>query len=219
VRAGRQIYVVYPLVEESEKIDLKDATRRYEYLRDTVFPKFSVGLLHGKMKPADKEDVMRRFVGGEIQILVSTTVVEVGVDVSNATVMVVEHAERFGLSQLHQLRGRVGRGAEKSFCLLLTSDRKTSVANERLGIMARTSDGFVVAEKDLELRGPGELLGTKQSGLPEFRVGNLVRDIQILEKAKQEASFYLTKGGRSSATSKMIEKVKKSGRLGLAAVG
>jgi ATP-dependent DNA helicase RecG len=219
VRAGRQVYVVYPLVEESEKMDLKDATRRYEYLRDTVFPKFSVGLLHGKMKPAEKEDVMKRFVTGEIQILVSTTVIEVGVDVPNATVMVVEHAERFGLSQLHQLRGRVGRGAEKSYCLLLTSDRKTSIAEERLGIMARTSDGFIIAEKDLELRGPGELLGTKQSGLPEFRVGNLVRDLQILEKARQEAEFYLEKGAHSSATARMIDKVKKNARLGLAAIG
>lgn len=219
VRAGRQVYVVYPLVEESEKMDLKDATRRYEYLRDTVFPRFTVGLVHGKMKTSDKEDVMSRFVAGDIQILVSTTVIEVGVDVPNATVMVIEHAERFGLSQLHQLRGRVGRGANKSYCLLLTSDRKTSIANERLGIMARTTDGFVIAEKDLELRGPGELLGTRQTGLPEFRVGNLVRDLQILEKAKQEADFYLTKGAHSSATAGMIEKVKKNARLGLAAVG
>ena len=130
MRSGRQVYVVYPLVEESEKIDLKDATRRYEYLRDTVFPKLSVGLIHGKMKAADKEEVMRRFVAGEIDILVSTTVIEVGVDVPNASVMIVEHAERFGLSQLHQLRGRVGRGAEKSYCILLTSDKKTAVARE-----------------------------------------------------------------------------------------
>ncbi len=164
VKAGRQVYVVYPLVEESEKMDLRDATKRYEYLRDTVFPKFSVGLLHGKMKPAEKDRVMKAFVAGEIQILVSTTVIEVGVDVPNAAVMVVEHAERFGLSQLHQLRGRVGRGADKSFCILLTSDKKTVVAEERLGIMAQTNNGFVIAEKDLELRGPGEVLGTKQSG-------------------------------------------------------
>jgi len=219
VRAGRQVYVVYPLVEESEKMDLKDATRRYEYLRDTVFPKFSVGLIHGKLKSAEKEDVMKRFVSGEIQILVSTTVIEVGVDVPNATVMVVEHAERFGLSQLHQLRGRVGRGGESSYCVLLTSDRKTSVAEERLGIMARTSDGFVIAEKDLEIRGPGELLGTRQSGLPEFRIGNLVRDLKILEKAKQEAEFYLDKRGTSTETSEMVSRVKKDPRLGLAAVG
>jgi ATP-dependent DNA helicase RecG len=219
VRAGRQVYVVYPLVEESEKIDLKNATQRYEYLRDTVFPKFSVGLVHGKMKSADKEEVMRRFVAGEINILVSTTVIEVGVDVPNASVMVVEHAERFGLSQLHQLRGRVGRGAEKSYCVLLTSDKKTAVANERLGIMAKTNDGFVIAEKDLELRGPGELLGTKQSGLPEFRVANLVRDQQFLEGARKEAEFYLAKGTKSAEASKLIQRVKEDPRFGLAAVG
>jgi ATP-dependent DNA helicase RecG len=219
VRAGRQVYVVYPLVEESEKMDLKDATQRYEYLRDKVFPKSSVGLVHGKMKNADKEEVMRRFVAGEIQILVSTTVIEVGVDVPNASVMIVEHAERFGLSQLHQLRGRVGRGAEKSYCVLLTSDKKTSVANERLGIMAKTNDGFLIAEKDLELRGPGELLGTRQSGLPEFRVANIVRDQQFLEGARKEAEFYLAKGEKSPETAKMIQRVKADARFGLAAVG
>ena len=218
VRAGRQVYVVYPLVEESEKMDLKDATRRYEYLRDQVFPRFSVGLVHGKMKTADKDEVMRRFVAGEIQILVSTTVIEVGVDVPNASVMIVEHAERFGLSQLHQLRGRVGRGAEKSYCVLLTSDKKTAVANERLGIMANTNDGFVIAEKDLELRGPGELLGTKQSGLPEFRIANLVRDQRILEAARKEADFYLART-KSSETLGMIQRIKADVRLGLAAVG
>jgi ATP-dependent DNA helicase RecG len=218
VKAGRQVYVVYPLVEESEKMDLKDATRRYEYLRDTVFPKLSVGLLHGKMKPAEKEKVMSAFVAGEIKILVSTTVIEVGVDVPNASVMIVEHAERFGLSQLHQLRGRVGRGAEKSFCVLLTSDKKTVNAEERLGIMAKTSNGFVIAEKDLELRGPGELLGTKQSGLPEFRIGNIVRDQELLEQAKHEADFYLSKE-KSAVTTKMIARIKQDPRFGLAAVG
>ena len=218
VKAGRQVYVVYPLVEESEKMDLKDATRRYEYLRDTVFPKLSVGLLHGKMKPVEKEKVMSAFVAGEIKILVSTTVIEVGVDVPNASVMIVEHAERFGLSQLHQLRGRVGRGAEKSYCILLTSDKKTVIAEERLGIMAKTSNGFVIAEKDLELRGPGELLGTKQSGLPEFRIGNIVRDQELLEQAKQEAEFYLSKE-KSAVTAKMVARIKQDPRFGLAAVG
>jgi len=208
VKAGRQVYVVYPLVEESEKMDLKDATRRYEYLRDTVFPKLSVGLLHGKMKPAEKEKVMSAFVAGEIKILVSTT----------ASVMIVEHAERFGLSQLHQLRGRVGRGAEKSYCILLTSDKKTAVAEERLGIMAKTNNGFIIAEKDLELRGPGELLGTKQSGLPEFRIGNIVRDQAILEKAKQEAEFYLGKE-KSVVTGKMVARIKADPRFGLAQIG
>jgi ATP-dependent DNA helicase RecG len=218
VKAGRQVYVVYPLVEESEKMDLKDATRRYEYLRDTVFPKLSVGLLHGKMKPAEKEKVMSAFVAGEIKILVSTTVIEVGVDVPNASVMIVEHAERFGLSQLHQLRGRVGRGAEKSFCVLLTSDKKTVIAEERLVIMAKTTNGFIIAEKDLELRGPGELLGTKQSGLPEFRIGNIVRDQELLEQAKHEAEFYLSKE-KSVVTAKMIARIKQDPRFGLAAIG
>ncbi|HKG48214.1 MAG TPA: ATP-dependent DNA helicase RecG [Pyrinomonadaceae bacterium] len=218
VKAGRQVYVVYPLVEESEKMDLKDATHRYEYLRDTVFPRLSVGLLHGKMKPAEKEKVMSAFVAGEIKILVSTTVIEVGVDVPNASVMIVEHAERFGLSQLHQLRGRVGRGAEKSYCILLTSDTKTVNAEERLGIMAKTNDGFIIAEKDLELRGPGELLGTKQSGLPEFRIGNIVRDQAILEKAKQEAEFYLAKP-KAVVTGKMIARIKADPRFGLAQIG
>jgi ATP-dependent DNA helicase RecG len=219
LKAGRQIYVVYPLVEESEKMDLKDATKRYEYLRDKVFPRYSVGLVHGKMKPAEKDEVMRRFVAGEIQVLVSTTVIEVGVDVANASVMVVEHAERFGLSQLHQLRGRVGRGAERSYCALLTSDKRTSVAEERLGIMEQTSDGFLIAEKDLEIRGAGELLGTKQAGLPEFRIGNLFRDQQILEQARKEAEFYLTRRERSVETLKMIERVRADMRFGLAAVG
>lgn len=219
LRAGRQVYVVYPLVEESEKIDLKDATQRYEYLRDKVFPKLTIGLVHGRMKPAEKEEVMRRFIAGEIKILVSTTVIEVGVDVPNASVMIVEHAERFGLSQLHQLRGRVGRGAEKSYCLLLSSEKRTSVAEERLGIMEKTTDGFVIAEKDMELRGAGELLGTRQSGLPEFRVGNLVRDIQILELARKEAELYLTKREKSLDTKKMIQRVREDPRFGLAAVG
>ncbi len=219
VRAGRQVYVVYPLVEESEKMDLKDATRMYEQLRDRVFPHFAIGLLHGKMRPAEKDEVMRRFVAGEIQILVATTVVEVGVDVPNASLMVIEHAERFGLSQLHQLRGRVGRGAEQSFCVLLTSDKKTSVANERLGIMEETNDGFRIAEKDLELRGPGEVMGTRQSGLPTFRVGNLVRDVLILEEARREADHYLTERRRTRETSKLIEHVRSDARFGLAAVG
>jgi ATP-dependent DNA helicase RecG len=218
VSAGRQVYVVYPLVEESEKMDLRNAKERFEYLRDTVFPKLPVGLLHGKMKAAEKEQVMNEFVAGRIKILVSTSVIEVGVDVPNASVMIVEHAERFGLSQLHQLRGRVGRGAEKSYCVLLTSDKRTAIAEERLGIMAKTSNGFLIAEKDLELRGPGELLGTKQSGLPEFRIGNLVRDQQVLEQARREAEFYLSRE-KSAATIRMIEHVMKDARLGLAAIG
>jgi len=219
VRAGRQVYVVYPLVEESEKMDLKDATRMYEQLRDRVFPNFSIGLLHGKMKTAEKDEVMHRFVSGEIQILVATTVIEVGVDVPNASLMVIEHAERFGLSQLHQLRGRVGRGAEQSYCVLLASDKRTSVARERLGIMEETNDGFRIAEKDLEIRGPGEVMGTRQSGLPTFRIGNLVRDVQILEEARREADYYLTSRRLTRETSKLIERVRADARFGLAAVG
>ncbi len=219
VRAGRQVYVVYPLVEESEKMDLRDATKRYEYLRDQVFPKFSVGLLHGRMKPEEKEEVMRKFIAGKIQILVSTTVIEVGVDVPNASVMVVEHAERFGLSQLHQLRGRVGRGAEQSFCVLLASDKQTEVARQRLGIMEETNDGFKIAEKDLEIRGPGEVMGTRQAGLPEFRVANLVRDLDILQHARKEAEFYINQRKTSAEALKMIKRVQSDARMKLAAVG
>jgi ATP-dependent DNA helicase RecG len=219
VRAGRQVYVVYPLVEESEKMDLRDATKRYEYLRDRVFPKFSVGLLHGRMKPEEKEEVMRRFMAGEVQILVSTTVIEVGVDVPNACVMVVEHAERFGLSQLHQLRGRVGRGAEQSYCLLLASDKQTEVARQRLGIMEETNDGFKIAEKDLEIRGPGEVMGTRQAGLPEFRVANLIRDLEILQLARKEADYYVNQRKTSAEAAKMIKRVAGDARMKLAAVG
>ena len=219
MRAGHQAYVVYPLIEESEKMDLKDATRMYEHLRDRVFPHFQIGLLHGKIKPAEKEEIMRRFVNREIQILVATTVVEVGVDVPNASVMVIEHAERFGLSQLHQLRGRVGRGAAQSFCVLLASDKQTFVAKQRLGIMEETSDGFRIAEKDLEIRGPGEVMGTRQSGVPTFRVGNLVRDIRILEEARREADYYLTDRRRTRETSALIERVRTDARFGLATVG
>ena len=219
LRAGRQVYVVYPLVEESEKLDLRDATRRYEYLRDQVFPKFSVGLLHGRMKPEEKEEVMRGFEGGKIQILVSTTVIEVGVDVPNASVMVIEHAERFGLSQLHQLRGRVGRGAEQSYCVLLASDKQTEVARERLGIMEETNDGFKIAEKDLEIRGPGELMGTRQAGLPEFRIANLVRDLDILQSARKEAETYVNQRTTSREAAELVKRVQKDARLKLAAVG
>lgn len=220
IRGGRQAYIVYPLVEESEKMDLKDATRMFEHLRDRVFPTFSIGLLHGKMKSAEKEETMHRFTRGEIQILVATTVVEVGVDVPNASVMVIEHAERFGLSQLHQLRGRVGRGAEQSFCVLLASDKQTAVARERLGIMEETNDGFRIAEKDLEIRGPGEVMGTRQSGVPTFRVGNLVRDVRILEEARNEADYYLSSARRRTReTSRLIERVRADARFGLAAVG
>ena len=184
VRAGRQAYIVYPLVEESEHIDLKNAVEEFEKLK-VRFPSFKLGLLHGRMPFFEKQEIMSDFVRGDIQILVSTTVIEVGVDVPNASIMVVEHAERFGLSQLHQLRGRVGRGEHKSYCVLVVSGGVSDEAYSRLSIMERTTDGFKIAEADLEIRGPGEFLGTRQSGLPEFRVAHLVRDGRLLQQAKQ----------------------------------
>jgi ATP-dependent DNA helicase RecG len=187
LREGRQAYVIYPLVEESEKIDLKAATEMAGQLATHVFPEFKVALLHGRMKGDEKDRVMRAFAAGEIDLLASTTVVEVGVDVPNASVMVVEHAERFGLSQLHQLRGRIGRGPWKSYCILLTSGRLGEDAQRRIDAMVQTSDGFRIAEADLELRGPGEFFGTRQSGLPELRVADLVRDAALLGEARSEA--------------------------------
>ena len=163
----------------------------YEHLRDRVFPTFSVGLLHGKMKSSEKEEVMRRFVAGEINILVATTVIEVGVDVSNATVMVIEHAERFGLSQLHQLRGRVGRGAEQSYCILVTAGTLTEEGKQRIGVMRETNDGFRISETDLKLRGPGEFFGTRQSGMPAFRIADLLRDAEVIELARREARAFI----------------------------
>ncbi|HEY6553038.1 MAG TPA: ATP-dependent DNA helicase RecG, partial [Vicinamibacteria bacterium] len=184
IAAGRQAYVVYPLVEESEKLeDVKAATEMAEEWR-RLLPEASVGLLHGRMKPPEKEAAMAAFAAGTTQVLVSTTVIEVGVDVPNATVMVVEHAERFGLAQLHQLRGRVGRGAAASTCVLLGHGKLSEVARERLETMVRTEDGFVIAEKDLEIRGPGDFFGTRQSGMPTFRVSRLIRDRELLEKAR-----------------------------------
>ncbi|MGQ0541143.1 MAG: ATP-dependent DNA helicase RecG [Blastocatellia bacterium] len=219
ITLGRQVYIVYPLIEESEKIDLKAATKMFEELRDKIFPNRSVGLLHGKMKAAEKEAIMAEFVSGKLNILVSTTVIEVGVDVSNASLMVIEHAERFGLSQLHQLRGRVGRGVEQSFCVLLTGDRKTAVAKERLGIMEETSDGFKIAEKDLEIRGQGEILGTRQSGIQMFKIANIIRDLEILDAARGEAENFLTKKRHTIETSKLIERVKQDVRFKLAGIG
>jgi ATP-dependent DNA helicase RecG len=185
--AGRQAYIIYPLVEESEKIDLKSATEMADHLQTEIFPAYRVALLHGRMKQDAKDHVMQAFARGLVHILVSTTVVEVGVDVANASIMVVEHAERFGLSQLHQLRGRVGRGQWESHCLLLYQSPWTDDARERLKAMASTSDGFVIAERDLELRGPGDFFGTRQSGLPKLRTGDLVRDRDIMELAHAEA--------------------------------
>jgi ATP-dependent DNA helicase RecG len=219
INTGRQVYVVYPIIEESEKLDLRNATEMYENLSTEIFPEFQVGLLHGKMKPAEKEEVMRTFSANKTQLLVATTVIEVGVDVPNASVMLIEHAERFGLSQLHQLRGRVGRGAAESYCILLIQFAKSKEAQERLKVMEETTDGFKIAEKDLELRGPGEVLGTRQSGLPEFRIANIVRDQKILEVAKREAEYMLNERGRTRETDKLIQHVRSQPRFGLARVG
>jgi ATP-dependent DNA helicase RecG len=187
LQEGRQAYVVYPLVEESDKLeDVKAATEMAEEWR-RLLPEARVALLHGRMKAPEKEEVMAAFAGGKTQVLVATTVIEVGVDVPNATVMIVEHAERFGLAQLHQLRGRVGRGAARSTCVLLGHGRLSEVARERLDTMVRTEDGFLIAEKDLEIRGPGDFFGTRQSGMPTFRVSRLIRDRELLERARAEA--------------------------------
>ncbi len=217
VRGGRQVYVIYPLVEESEKIDLKAATAMAEQITK-IFPEFSVALLHGRMKGDEKESVMHRFAAGELQILVSTTVVEVGVDVPNATLMVVEHAERFGLSQLHQLRGRIGRGRHSSTCVLLYQAPWSDDARERLKAMAETSDGFVIAERDLRLRGPGDFFGTRQSGLPTLRAGDLMRDGDLLERAFEEARTRVEAGTLSAALQEYVKSVWQR-QFGLITVG
>jgi ATP-dependent DNA helicase RecG len=187
LRKGRQAYFVCPLVEESEKLALLDAQRLYEHLRDKIYRSFPIELLHGRMPAKEKDAIMQRFKSGEIKILVSTTVIEVGVDVANASVMVIEHAERFGLAQLHQLRGRVGRGADQAYCFLIGHHPLSSMARERLNVMTRSTDGFVIAEKDLELRGPGEFFGYEQSGMPQFRFANLILDQSILSLARKDA--------------------------------
>jgi len=185
---GRQAYVVYPLVEESEKSELRAATAMVESLaKHPKLASFRWGLLHGRMKPGEKEAVMKDFVAGAIDGLVATTVIEVGVDVPNATVMVVEHAERFGLTQLHQLRGRVGRGSERSSCVLVAGPRATTEARARLALLARSDDGFRLAEEDLRARGSGELWGARQTGLPEFRIADLARDLDLVEAARDAA--------------------------------
>jgi ATP-dependent DNA helicase RecG len=183
---GRQAYIVFPLIEESETLSAKAATSEMERLQLEVFPDLRIGLLHGKMRPEEKDAVMSRFAAGELDILVSTTVVEVGVDVSNATVMVIENADRFGLSQLHQLRGRVGRGQHQSYCILV-SDSRAEATMTRLSFLTETENGFIIAEKDLETRGPGEFLGTRQSGLPDFVLADLIEDREILDRAREAA--------------------------------
>jgi ATP-dependent DNA helicase RecG len=187
VAAKHQVYVVYPVIEENEESELKAAIKMYKELSDRVFPELRVGLLHGRLDSALKEQVMRLFQNGGFDILVATTVIEVGVDVANATVMVIEHAERFGLAQLHQLRGRIGRGAAKSYCILMTGGKVSEDGERRLDALVRTTDGFQLAELDLELRGPGEFFGTRQAGMPDFRVASLTRDRDLLEAARREA--------------------------------
>lgn len=187
VQKGNQVFIVYPLVEESENLDLKDATRMAQHLREKIFPDCPIGLVHGRMKGHEKDQVMADFIAKKIQILVATTVIEVGIDIPEASLMVIEHAERFGLSQLHQLRGRVGRSDIPSFCILLAQFSRSEDARKRLRIMEETNDGFLIAEEDLAIRGPGEFMGTRQSGLPDFRVADILRDGRILGEAKADA--------------------------------
>ena len=222
LKKGHQAYVIYPLVEESEKVDLADATQGAEQLK-VIFPAARVGLLYGRMKQAEKDAVMTAFRKHELDVLVSTTVIEVGVDVPNASVMVMEHAERFGLSQLHQLRGRVGRGAAKSYCILVTGYAQSEESAERLAVMEESSDGFVIAERDLEIRGPGEFLGTRQSGLPELAVANLVRDQALLATAQDEARAIVERDPELKAPEhqRLVRALEErwEGRLKLARVG
>lgn len=218
IDAGRQAYIIYPLVEESAKVDLKAATEMADHLAQDVFPEYRVALLHGRMKQDAKDRVMGAFVRNEFHILVSTTVVEVGVDVPNATVMVVEHAERFGLSQLHQLRGRVGRGAHKSHCLLLYQYPITEDGKQRLKALADTTDGFEIAERDLRLRGPGDFFGTRQSGMPTLRAGDLVRDQALMEEARREAVAALDDPLQAPALASLADTAWEQ-RFGLVGIG
>ena len=224
IAAGHQAYVVYPVIEENEERELKAAEQMYRQLREKMFPSLHVGLLHGRLNPEIKERIMREFQRGEIEILVATTVIEVGVDVSNATVMVIEHADRFGLAQLHQLRGRIGRGAAKSYCVLMHGGKVSEEGERRLDAMVKNNDGFKIAELDLELRGPGDFFGTKQAGIPSFRVANLIRDRELLEAAKREAAFVIA-GPNPAISKEDIERALRAMRArwalsyGLAEVG
>ena len=220
VDAGRQAYVVYPLIEESETAAMKAASQMHQHLSTEVFPDLKIGLLHGRMSTGDKEAAMDSFKRGETKVLVSTTVIEVGVDVPNATVMVVEQAERFGLSQLHQLRGRVGRGAEQSHCILVT-EKMNETARERIRTLVDSTDGFVIAEMDLKLRGPGEFFGTKQSGLPQLRIANILRDTEILEVARREALSFVENPPSREALANAVAHIRDhwQRRYGLVQVG
>ncbi|MBT0653972.1 ATP-dependent DNA helicase RecG [Geomobilimonas luticola] len=220
VGKGCQAYIIYPLVEETEKSDLKAATQMAEHLQQDIFPDLKIGLLHGRLRPEEKEGMMAAFKNREIHVLVATTVIEVGIDVPNATVMVIEHAERFGLSQLHQLRGRVGRGSAKSSCILLTPGRLSEDGEKRLRVMEATTDGFRIAEADLEIRGPGDFLGTRQAGIPDFRVANILRDGRLLEEARHEAFALLEQDPDLVRHPRLKEELVKrwGGRLELAGI-
>ena len=218
VEQGRQAYIVYPLVEESAKVDLKAATEMADHLAHDVFPEFRVALLHGRLKQDAKDRVMGAFVRREFDILVSTTVIEVGVDVPNATMMVIEHAERFGLSQLHQLRGRVGRGGHQSYCILLYQSPLTEQGRDRLKALTETTDGFEIAERDLQLRGPGDFFGTRQSGMPTLRVGDLLRDHALMEEARREAVAALDDPEQASALTALVNTTWEH-RFGLVGIG
>jgi ATP-dependent DNA helicase RecG len=217
---GRQAYVVYPVIEESETQAMKAAEKMHGHLSREVFPDVAVGLLHGRLSASEKEAAMEDFKQGRIKILVSTTVIEVGVDVSNATVMLIEQAERFGLAQLHQLRGRVGRGAGQSYCILVT-ERMNDAARERIRTMVDTNDGFQIAEMDLKLRGPGEFFGTRQSGLPSLRVANILRDPEILEVARTAAQEFTERPPSGAELDRAMEYVHGNWerRYGLVEVG
>ncbi|SRR5581483_3004209 len=223
VRKGRQAYVVYPLVEASEKLEVRDATSMAAELSQGAFKDCRVGLIHGRMSAAERDETMRRFKEGEVQVLVATTVIEVGIDVSNASVMLIEHAERFGLSQLHQLRGRVGRGEHRSYCVMIYYGGNSTEALERLRVMERERDGFKIAEADLRLRGPGEMIGTRQSGLADFRIANLARDSGLLLEAREEALAWLENDPRlalpESRAMKAVLKHRWAGRLELGNIG
>ncbi|HLE09401.1 MAG TPA: ATP-dependent DNA helicase RecG, partial [Thermodesulfobacteriota bacterium] len=222
LKKGGQAYIVYPLIEESEELSLRDATRMKEHLEKDIFREFQVGLLHGRMRAAEKESAMRDFKDKKTDILVSTTVIEVGVDVPNATVILIEHAERFGLSQLHQLRGRVGRGEKTSLCLLLAQYTKSEDTWRRLKVLENTMDGFKIAEEDLKIRGPGDFIGTRQSGMPEFRT-EAFSDLSLLKKAREEAERFLESDPEllsgEGLTIKAVLKERWAGRLSLAEVG
>jgi len=212
LRAGRQAFFVYPLVDESEKMQLLDATRMATHLKKVVFPDYRIGLLHGRMKAEEKEETMLSFRRGEIDVLVCTTVVEVGIDIPNASVMLVEHAERFGLSQLHQLRGRVGRGSHPSRCFLVAAAAQTATAARRLRIMEETQDGFRIAEEDMNIRGPGDMLGVRQAGIPRFRIGDIVRNGDLMGRARTMAHAWLRSAAPDELARVRAESTRRWGR-------